>query len=62
MFWFAGRIGRARVCALRRGDVEIPSDLAGVTYIQMDERGWKKQFLRELSAARLNVDWEKALR
>jgi predicted nucleotide-binding protein len=29
---FAGRFGHSRVCAIRRGDVEIPSDLHGVIY------------------------------
>jgi predicted nucleotide-binding protein len=26
MFWFAAKLGRSRVCALRSGDVEVPSD------------------------------------
>lgn len=29
---FAGRLAPARVCAIRRGDVEMPSDLHGVVY------------------------------
>lgn len=29
---FAGRFSHSRVCAIRRGDVEIPSDLHGVVY------------------------------
>src|SRR5262245_31489183 len=42
MFWFAGRLGRDRVCALIKGDVEMPSDFAGVGYTEMDDRGaWK---------------------
>jgi predicted nucleotide-binding protein len=62
MFWFAGRIGRQRVCALKKGAVEIPSDFAGVTYTEMDDRGaWKQELLRELSAAGFKVDWQKAL-
>jgi hypothetical protein len=28
--YFIGRLGRARVCALKRGDVEVPSDFGGV--------------------------------
>src|SRR3954464_9724821 len=39
MFWFAGRLARERVCALRKGDVEIQSDLAGILYVEMDDRG-----------------------
>lgn len=26
MFWFAGKLGRKHVCALKKGDVEMPSD------------------------------------
>jgi hypothetical protein len=45
MFWFAGKLGRKRVCALRKGDVEIPSDFAGLVYTDMDGRGaWKPTF------------------
>jgi Predicted nucleotide-binding protein containing TIR-like domain len=42
MFWFVGKLGRKRVCTLRKGDVEIPSDFVGLVYTDMDERGaWK---------------------
>jgi predicted nucleotide-binding protein len=62
MFWFAGKLGRDRVCALKRGDVEMPSDFAGVGYTDMDDRGaWKAELLRELEAAGYAVDWRKAL-
>jgi predicted nucleotide-binding protein len=62
MFWFAGRLGRDRVCALIKGEVEMPSDFAGVGYTEMDNRGaWKAEVLRELKAAGYGVDWGKAL-
>jgi predicted nucleotide-binding protein len=63
MFWFAGRLGRERVCALKKGDIEMPSDFAGVGYTEMDDRGaWKQELLRELEAAGYaNLDWGKAL-
>jgi predicted nucleotide-binding protein len=63
MFWFAGKLGRDRVCALKKGDVEMPSDFAGVGYTEMDDRGaWKQELLRELKAAGyLNLDWGNAL-
>lgn len=55
--YFAGRLGRGRVCLLRKGDVEIPSDLFGVLYIELDAAdGWKTQLLRELKAAKLEFD------
>lgn len=62
MFWFAGKFGRSRVCALRKGDVELPSDFAGVGYVEMDGRGaWKMELLKELTAAGYTVDWKSAL-
>jgi predicted nucleotide-binding protein len=62
MFWFAGRLGRDRVCALIKGEVEMPSDFAGVGYTNMDDRGaWKSELLRELVAAGYTVDWAKAM-
>lgn len=62
LFWFAGKMGRSRVAALRKGDVEIPSDLHGIVYIPMDDHGgWKAALLRELGKAGYTVDWAKAL-
>jgi predicted nucleotide-binding protein len=63
MFWFAAKLGRDRVCALKKGDVEMPSDFAGVGYTDMDDRGaWKQELLRELQAAGYaNLDWGSAL-
>jgi predicted nucleotide-binding protein len=62
MFWFAGRLGRDRVCALIKGEVEMPSDFAGVGYTDMDDRGaWKSELLKELDAAGYTVDWPKAM-
>jgi predicted nucleotide-binding protein len=62
MFWFAGKLGRDRVCALKKGDVEMPSDFVGVVYTDMDNQGvWKSELLKELDAAGYSVDWKKAL-
>lgn len=35
--YFAGKIGRNRVCALVMGEIEIPSDYSGVVYIPLDD-------------------------
>jgi predicted nucleotide-binding protein len=63
MFWFAGRLGRNRVCVLVKGKIEMPSDFAGIGYTEMDDRGaWKAELLRELKAAGYtNLDWGSAL-
>ena len=60
--FFLGRIGRERVCALVKGNVEIPSDYAGVVYIDLDDSGgWKMKLARELSKAGLSVDLNRLL-
>ena len=62
MFWFAGKLGRGRICALKKGDLEIPTDFAGIVYTDMDDRGtWKAKLLQELETAGYEVDWSKAL-
>jgi predicted nucleotide-binding protein len=60
--YFLGRLGRMRVCALYRGDVEIPSDYSGVVYISIDQTGgWRLSLARELKAAGLPVDMNNAV-
>ncbi len=55
--FFAGKLGRGRVCLLRKGQVEIPSDLYGVIYTDMDPAdGWKAKLVGELKAAKLDFD------
>jgi predicted nucleotide-binding protein len=58
--YFVGRLGRDRVCVLRRGDVEIPSDFGGVVYEPFDDGGgWKSKLAGELEAAEYAIDWSK---
>lgn len=55
--YFFGKLGRERVMALKRGDLEIPSDFLGVVYTVFDEQGgWKEALVRELRAAEYAVD------
>ena len=55
--YLIGKIGRERVCAITRGELEVPSDYDGVVYIPMDDAGaWKMSLVKELRAAGLDVD------
>jgi predicted nucleotide-binding protein len=55
--YFVGKLGRGRACLLRKGEVEIPSDLYGVIYTDMDaSEGWKLKLVKELKAAGLDFD------
>jgi len=61
--YFIGRLGRAHVCALKRGEMELPTDFAGVVWESFDEAGgWKQKLGRELQAARFEIDWNKVMR
>jgi predicted nucleotide-binding protein len=53
----SGALGRERVCALHKGEVEIPSDFSGVLWIRMDTGGaWQFGLAREIKAAGFEVD------
>lgn len=55
--FFLGRLGRANVVILYEPGVELPSDLAGVLYVELDAGGaWKSRVARELKNSGVNVD------
>ncbi|MBX7133993.1 MAG: nucleotide-binding protein [Fimbriimonadaceae bacterium] len=58
--YFIGSLGRARVCAIYVGDVELPSDIHGVLYVSA-ESDWRLPLAREMKMAKLPVDMNKAL-
>jgi predicted nucleotide-binding protein len=61
--YFIGRLGRNRVCALKRGEVELPSDFGGVVYEVFDATGgWKQKLGRELEAVGYAIDWNTVMR
>lgn len=52
-----GKLGRSRVCVLRKGGVEIPSDYHGVIYEDMDSGGgWRLELAKEIRAAGIDID------
>jgi Predicted nucleotide-binding protein containing TIR-like domain len=60
--YFVGKLGRGRACLLRKGEVEIPSDLYGVIYTEMDSgKGWKLKLAKELKAAEILFNQAKVL-
>lgn len=51
-----GKLGRARVSAIVKGNVETPNDISGVVYVSMDQEAvWKQQLIVELRGAGYNV-------
>jgi Predicted nucleotide-binding protein containing TIR-like domain len=60
--FFVGKLGRNKAAALVKGDVELPSDYDGVIYISVDEsQRWRLDLVRELKAANIDVDANKAV-
>lgn len=58
--FFVGKLGRGRVCALYKGDVEIPSDYKGVLYVPM-EGDWQLSLAKEIKATGIQVDLNKVI-
>lgn len=57
--YFIGRLGKERVRLLKKGDMEIPSDLQGILYENYDLAGaWKMKLCKELIAVGIFVDIE----
>lgn len=55
--YLIGNLGRKRVCALVKGDIEKPGDISGVVYETLDEDGgWKLKLVKELEKAGFEVD------
>jgi predicted nucleotide-binding protein len=60
--YFLGKLERAKVCALHKGNVEILSDYQGVIYIPMDSGGaWRLLLAKEIREAGIEIDLNKAL-
>jgi hypothetical protein len=58
--YFLGKVGRGRVAVLYEPEVELPSDIKGLIYIQLDSPGaWKLELAKELKAAGMEVDFSK---
>lgn len=57
---FIGQIGRSRVVVLKDLDVEEPSDLNGLVYIELDPASsWRVALLKELDAVGIAVDFKR---
>jgi hypothetical protein len=55
--YFIGKLGRRRVLALCKGDIELPSDLHGIEYVPVDSSGaWKTTVAHSLKAAGFRID------
>lgn len=61
--YFLYGLGRDRVCILYEEDVELPSDIHGISYVPMDKRGaWKLELAQEIASAGIVIDMNRLLR
>lgn len=55
--YFYGSMGKNRVCALYKDDLELPSNVSGILWVRMDDAGvWMMKLAREMKAAGLDID------
>ncbi|WP_130928727.1 nucleotide-binding protein [Pseudomonas sp. Sample_20] len=60
--YFRGKLGRGKVMLLKKGNPEIPSDLFGVLYTEMDiNEAWQYRLIKEMKAAGLTPDTSSVL-
>jgi predicted nucleotide-binding protein len=60
MGFFVGKLGRKHTIALLQPGVCKPSDIDGVVYIPMNDESWKLLLVRELKAAGMQIDANRA--
>jgi predicted nucleotide-binding protein len=60
--YFTGKLGRNKVCAIIKNDIERHSDYDGVLYIDFDiSNGWKLKLSKELKISGFEIDLNKAI-
>lgn len=58
---FIGKLGVDRVCLLKKGDVDIPTDISGVLYLNLNDGGWELSLAQKINKAELPIDVRKLL-
>jgi predicted nucleotide-binding protein len=55
--YLIAKLGRRNVCALVKEKIEIPNDISGIVYVNMDDhKAWKIEVANELRNAGYNID------
>lgn len=54
--YLIGKLGRPRVIAVVKDQVETPNDISGVVYVSMDDRNtWKEELKKEMRCVGYNI-------
>jgi predicted nucleotide-binding protein len=59
--YFTALLGREKTMVLKKGDIEMPSDVFGILYESIENDGWKMALAKELKDAGFTVDLNKAI-
>ena len=60
--YLISKLGRRNVCALVKGDTEVPNDISGVVYVPLDEHGaWHIAVAKEFRNAGYSIDMNKVV-
>ena len=54
--YLISKLGRDHVCALIKGNVEVPGDISGIIYTSMDKNEWEMSLYKNMKAVGINVD------
>ena len=55
--FFIGKLGRKYVAAIKKDNVEVPSDLSRILYIEYDTKGaWKFELAKEMKGIGFDID------
>jgi predicted nucleotide-binding protein len=58
--YLIAKLGRQKVCALVKGNIETPGDINGIVYIPLDDHeGWHNKIAKELRNAGYSIDMNK---
>lgn len=60
--YLIGKLGRRNVAALVLGQLELPNDISGVVYVNLDEASaWQLQLAKEMKQCGYNIDMNKLI-
>lgn len=60
--YLISKLGRKRVCALVKDEVERPTDISGIIYIPLDDNeGWKVKLAKEMKNSGYDIDLNKII-
>jgi len=57
--YLIGKLGRNKVAALVKNNVEIPNDISGLVYIQANDQTWQFHLAKDLREAGFKIDLNK---